>query len=495
MKKNSPEFSVPRRESPVAIVFILGKTIYNIVTRIWPALLVVFVKENNEKKPDYLLWSVVAIALIAMVISVINYFKTYYFIRGNELHLHKGVIQKIKTNIPFQRIQTVQFEQSILHSIFGVVKMKLDTAGSEKAEIDFYAIEKSEAEVLKNTILQYRKENAPVNAENKKTTAGVQENVILHLGLSALMKVGLTRNHLKSGGLILVFFAWLYENVKELGVDADEYYEEVVATGRDFTFYLSLALLFLMVSVLISLVRSGLLFFDLKLIRASQGFRLISGFFTRKETSAFDHKIQQIGWSDNLLKRKLGFFDVRLHQASSHAMENREKILIPGMNQQKIDQLSSVIFGVLPGDKSKSKPVHKTYFQRFITLLFIPFSAVLGVMLWIQRYEFALVLTLFFILSVWMRYLRFRKTRYQVHDGCVTIWGGAFGEKNVVFPLFKLQGIQWNQNPFQRKRGLVTLEFFLASGTVTLPYITYAEGKQIIDLSLYVTESSTGKWM
>ena len=143
MRKNNPDFSQPGRESPLAIIFILGKTIYNIVTRIWPALIVVFFKDNDKAgKPDFLFWSVVVIALIAMVISVINYFKTYYFVRDNELHLHKGVLQKVKTNIPFHRIQTVQFEQSIIHSMFGVVKMKLDTAGSDKTEIDFYAIEK-----------------------------------------------------------------------------------------------------------------------------------------------------------------------------------------------------------------------------------------------------------------------------------------------------------------------------------------------------------------
>lgn len=494
MKKNNFDFNKPRRESPLAIVFILGKTIYNIITRIWPALIVIFFKENNEKKPDYLFWSVVLVAVIAMIMSVINYFKTYFYLRDNELHLHKGVLQKVKTNIPFQRIQTVQFEQSILHAIFGVVKIKLDTAGSEKAEIDFFAIEKSEAEALKNIILQHRDETLSIISKNESTPV-FEENVILHLGISELIKVGFTRNHLKSGGLILVFIAWLYENVKELGVDANEYYDEVVASERDLTFYLSLSFLFLMVSVLISLVRSVLIFFDLKLIRVSQGFRLIAGFFTRKETSAFDHKIQKIGWSDNMMKRTLGFFDVRLHQASSHVMANREKILVPGMNQKKIDELISVIFGVQSGDKKQSRPVHKSYFLRFFTIWVIPFSLVASALVWAGSYEFAVLIVSFFLLTVWMRLLSFRKTRYQLHDGHLTIWGGAFGEKNVIFPLFKLQGIKWKQNPFQKKKNLVTLEFFLASGSVTLPYITFHEGKQIIDLSLYTIESSSGKWM
>ena len=96
MKKNDFDLTIPNRESPVAIFFILFKTIYNIVTRIWPALLVIFFRDNKEsEKSETLLWAIIVVGVIAMIFSFINYFKTYYFIQDNELYLHKGVLQDV----------------------------------------------------------------------------------------------------------------------------------------------------------------------------------------------------------------------------------------------------------------------------------------------------------------------------------------------------------------------------------------------------------------
>src|SRR5690606_30695172 len=138
---------------------ILWKTVYQILSRIWPALLVVLFRIDTKKgSPDYILLIVVGIALLAMVLALINYFKTYYFIYEKDLVIIRGVLEKSRTNIPFERIQSVQFQENPLHTLFNVVQLKIETAGSEKSEADFYAVEKWKAERLRTTILSSRKE-------------------------------------------------------------------------------------------------------------------------------------------------------------------------------------------------------------------------------------------------------------------------------------------------------------------------------------------------
>ena len=80
-------------------------------------------------------------------------------------------------------------------------------------------------------------------------------------------------------------------------------------------------------------------------------------------------------------------------------------------------------------------------------------------------------------------------------DNLCVVWGGAFGEKNSIFPLHKIQGLAWNQSPFQRRMGLVTLRFYLASGSVEIPYIPWDDAKNIINLGMYISESAKEEWM
>ena len=80
-------------------------------------------------------------------------------------------------------------------------------------------------------------------------------------------------------------------------------------------------------------------------------------------------------------------------------------------------------------------------------------------------------------------------------DHMCVVWGGAFGEKNSIFPLEKIQGLAWHQSPFQRKRGLGTLRFYLASGSVEIPYIPMEDAKIMINLGLYISESAQEDWM
>ncbi|MBK8622643.1 MAG: PH domain-containing protein [Saprospiraceae bacterium] len=498
MKKNSFDLTVPNRESPLAILFILIKTIYNIITRIWPALLVfLFRGKSDHENTSYLLIAVIVVTLVAMIFSFINYFKTYYYINNNELYLEKGVLQKTKTNIPFERIQSVQFEQNIFHTILNVVKLKMDTAGSDKTEIDFYAIEKEKAEWLRNTILSYKEKLVGKNETEDipSTQKTVGQEIILQVGMRDLLKVGLTRNHLKSGGVILIFLAWLYDNIKDLGLNADEYYEEVVAPGSDFRFYIYLTLIFLLASVIISMVRSVIAFFDLRFIRVSQGFHMVAGLFTKKETSALDQKIQMISWSDNLLKRQLGYYDVRLHQAASHEMNRRQNPLIPGMNTTKIEDLCRTIFKVRIPSKSDGKNIQPAYFRRYFVILSILFVGVVITLLWLQIYFPLVVLTVFYSISVLSRYLQYKKKNYKIKEDSIVIRGGAFGEKNVIFPVFKIQGIEISQSPYQRRQNLADVAFHLASGSVYIPYITKQEADVISDYCLYKIESSSKKWM
>lgn len=112
-----------------------------------------------------------------------------------------------------------------------------------------------------------------------------------------------------------------------MGVDVDEYSEEIPDWEMGLYTIIFFTIVLMIFSVIISLVRSVVKNYDLQFLRSSRGFKIVSGLFTKREVSALDHKIQHISWSDNLLKRWIGFKDLSLNQASSTEI-NAKKISV-----------------------------------------------------------------------------------------------------------------------------------------------------------------------
>ena len=58
MKKNEYDFSVPTRQSYLAIVMILFKTVNVVVRQIFPAILVILIG-GSKNKGQYIIWALV----------------------------------------------------------------------------------------------------------------------------------------------------------------------------------------------------------------------------------------------------------------------------------------------------------------------------------------------------------------------------------------------------------------------------------------------------
>jgi len=49
---------------------------------------------------------VVGISILSAVLSIVSYFKFYYYVQGNELIIEKGIFQKTKLNVILQKKRT-----------------------------------------------------------------------------------------------------------------------------------------------------------------------------------------------------------------------------------------------------------------------------------------------------------------------------------------------------------------------------------------------------
>ena len=210
----------PHRQSPKAILLILLKYLRIIVRQVWPILLIVLINPTSGK--GYVITLIVmGIVFLAIVYSLLAYSRFYYFIQKNELCVRSGVFRKTVINVPFDRIQSVDFKRNLAHQFLQVVSVQVDTAGSKGSELELDAIEFTKAEELRDLVLAYKRsqslsKESQVDSIPPIPQVAEKPELILSLSPNDLMKVGMSENHLRTAGIIFAFFLSLADDLDQL---------------------------------------------------------------------------------------------------------------------------------------------------------------------------------------------------------------------------------------------------------------------------------------
>jgi len=260
MKKSNEFFNMPQRQSQWAIIFIIIRSLRKMVIQLWPLVIAAFMGRSGGTFEKY---EIIAsgLGLFGMVASVISYYRFYFHVSDDELVIKQGIIKKVNLNIPFERIQSINFRQTLLHRLLQVTTIEMETAGSKDQETKIDALSIPQAEELRKLLLEKRaaalgqmeEEGTPAVAQEVVTV----ENTILTLSPRDLLKVGLTRNHFAPIGLLISIIATgtFYAFTLELSIQS--IFEQVWDYVEDLSFYkiLILSILVLVFAVIVSVIK------------------------------------------------------------------------------------------------------------------------------------------------------------------------------------------------------------------------------------------------
>ena len=149
---------------------------------------------------------------------------------------------------------------------------------------------------------------------------------------------------------------------------------------------------------------------------------------------------------------------------------------------------------VLDPTSTEFKPIAKHYIRSRVLLTGVLPSVAFSTLMILPIGAFALVFLLWIPLNaliVWRIYKRF--------GVAVTPYGiarrrGFVGYQVSAFLHRKVQRVGLTQTPSQRRKGLASLRFYLASGSIKVPYVDAEKARQLRDYVLYQVESSQKAW-
>lgn len=366
MKKSEAQFELRQRQSKWAIIFIVLRFLRKLIGQLWPILLAFFVGSNAQTGWEKYELIAAGFGGFSLISSVIAYFKYYYHISDDELVIESGLFKKVKLNLPFERIQSINFNQSILHQLLNVTAVEIESAGSNQKELRIDALSIESAEALRSLLLLKKEAATELEREIDEVLIEEKQEKILELSTRDLIKVGLTQNHLKPIGLIfgLIGSSFAYGYSFNIGIDdVFGYYQEFIFDSSFFQKIVTIAVLVPMM-VLYSIITTFLRHYQLRFWRSNNRFHIIQGLLNKKQFSALDNKIQILSWSQNPLQRIIGFFHIYFRQArSSNDRAGRMSFNIPGCDIERINYVREAWIGKEAGNFDETYSISSHYFQ------------------------------------------------------------------------------------------------------------------------------------
>lgn len=501
-------FSQPTRQSPAALVFILGGVVKNLFRQFWYAIPILFF----GKKGSVSGWTIffILLAIFSAIMSLLNYFKLFFYIKDGELVLEKGVIRKSKINVPLDRVQTVNFRQNILHQIFNVVAIDIDTAGSAGKEFSLHALSKPQAELLRELVGRKQSAVGPkgINsgpqrdkqwAVDEEQIEVAKEELLFSLKPMDLFKIGLSQNHLRTAGIVAAFVLSFADDVEEaFGFKWEKKMEWWLGTtSADEIIWTVLAAVpfFLVVSFVITLFRTVLQYFNLRFIRNERGFKIVSGLFTRQEVSAVLTKVQYVLWSSSPLMRWLKMWKVRMPQAASVVVKGKLMVGLPGCYGPQLDTVRAAYF---PGEKQQAWEMHGVSgwlaLLRFLKIGVIP-TALLVFFTFDGMQSWAWLWLLWLPLSAWLSVQYQRNWQWEIsEEGFRAAWG-AMNRTHVLLQWHKVQSVSIRRGFFSERSKYARLTLYTAAGAVQVPFIPFKKAQAVQDFVLYKVETDEREWM
>ncbi len=497
----------PQRQSRSAIVLFIYKFLIRMLRGFWPIILVVVLNSGNEKQSwyeNYLNLTVAVAGLFSLVVSIVSYYKYFYQLDEEHLYIRQGVFNIKQTTLPFERIQNINIQQQIIHRMLNVVALKIDSAGSSGSEISIDALERGRAEYIRQYVLTKRRSireaESPLPDSSTTATEGSLpiRSTIISLNLPALIRVGVSQNHLQTAGIILgSVFSFVFLIGDALNYN---FVDEVskLWPGRQQAYLISLVLTVMLVISAFSLTvfRAINRFYNLHLYEDREGFQLIAGLTDRRETAMRKEKIQLAYWVDNPIRRLFKIFTLHIRQAKSGTDTASERVEIPGCSIDQVEDVVNSSFPELAGASFVQKRMDKAYISwnfRFTGLIpLLAFGVVFGFTL---EWKFLIASILFPLIAYFLLRTFYQRYRWWASLEFIKIKSGIFSSKTVVLPLYKIQAVELRSSFYQRRRKLANLVLHTAGGSETILFIPSQLADSLRDYILAKVEMNRRAWM
>lgn len=447
----------PKRLHPAAMIVSVINTIRQTIFGLLPLIIIAV----NTDKWIYVLLGIAVLLMLIIVSSVLTWFRYTYTLEEDQIRIEQGIIVRKKRTISKHRIQSIDLSQNIVHRIFGLTKVQIETAGNDqKIDAALHAVTMEEGRRIHDQ-LKYTQQQQAVDVINEDFDEPIEEKIYptKKISTTALLIAGSTSGGF---GVVLGLVALVFSQIQSF--IPEQFYDSAT------TWLVSQAVQVLIVLVVLALIIVwcvGVLFtviqnWDFTIKRYDKELFITKGLLEKKQTTIPLRRIQAVGIHENIVRQPLGFATVYVEIASGEVYNNNSTaemhtVIFPLIKKKDV---RAFLEELLPEYKQPEQELTKLpkkaipYYLLRISLL--PIIAAIVVAIVSPKFVFIpLIITVIAFLLGWMQY---KTTGFTITGDQLTLQTRMMN-KDTVFVLHqRLQSFQKKQHFLHRKQQLASFD-------------------------------------
>ena len=441
------------RLHPLTLLF----TVWHTVRGILIPLIVIVLFGRKRAEDLYFLFAVIFLVL-PIGLATIRYFTFTYRIQNDELVTQHGVIGRTQRIIPLSRVQDIRIDQSVLHRVFGMADVHVETAGGKEPEASLSVLSMAEAERLRGAVFDLKRGAAATAVE-----APPSREIIRRLSVRELVFAGLTSNQMASAIAVLLV-AW---NLLDDFISQEAYERWVVRTTeavaewvshvgqKAWIGFLVLTLAAILAGMIFSVVGSVVMFYGFTLARSGEDLHRSYGLFTRRSSSLPRRRIQVLKVEETILRRLFGLATLRADTAASTGQEHHQNrggrdMLLPILPKKELEKLLPNFFPDLDNG-GEWRQVARVAIRRGTIKGSVALAIIAGISYWVQKQWLALWPLGFVPFVYLLNVMSYRYLGYVHGAKYFRTRRGWLRRSTHIVPIRNAQLVLVRQTPFDRR--------------------------------------------
>ncbi|MGB3393160.1 MAG: PH domain-containing protein [Stenotrophomonas sp.] len=424
------------------------------------ALLFFGSRREDGQWPFHLVTLAVVVALVGS--ALLQYLSYRYRIGRDALVVRSGILERTRREIPFARIHNVVVHQNLLHRLFGVAELRLESAAGSKPEAEMRVLRLQQALELERLIRH----------GNRTTAAGEvpaepASDVLLTLPLPELVRQGLISNRAMVVMAALVGAVWqmfprdLVEDfIRDQGRQAFGYASELqLATPTLLAGGLLLLLFALVLMRLLSIALAIVQYHGFRLSEQERRLTVERGLLSRLRSSVARRRIQAWTLREGLLHRLFRRRQLRVDIAGGGTGEQDGralKELAPLATPAICDALLQHLLPGMQWPPTQWQAVSTRGWWR-LCLPALLVTSVATALAWQRFGNWGLLPLLWLPWSLFNAHRQVTRMAYSIDTQRVALRGGWWNRWWRIAELDKLQALRLDRSPLDHHFGTATL--------------------------------------
>ncbi|WP_237706227.1 PH domain-containing protein [Ornithinibacillus scapharcae] len=436
--------SKPEKLHPATIVFNLIKGIKDSIFLI----ILVFVTMFD----DHLLYAIFIVFFLLLLItgtSILSWSRFTYRIDGDELRLEYGIFIRKKRYISKNRIQSIDLTQNLLHRIFKLVKVEIETAGTgSEAEASLLALSLEDGEALRAELKTLKK-----NEEVEEETSTVPAETISR---KRLIFAGATSGSI---GVILALVGFVSSEVIRFIPNSfyDEAYKWLIGLGLLLMILMGIGVLLLV--WLLGILGTMTKYWNFTVSKVGEDIVITHGLIEKKQITIPIRRIQAVGHVESVFRQPFGYCTViaEIAGGSNEKGEQFSTVLFPVL---KVDELNSFLQKFLPEYQADNRKMHslpKRALKYYIARVFFP-ALLLLIAVGIVVPHFIWVPILLLIGSIILGVLQYKDTGHVMDGRKLSIRYRTLSKTTMVMNHKRIQALNKKQHFLHKRENLATIK-------------------------------------